>query len=88
MPLLTKSDVGTDVHPGLKGPTDPTAGAHTHSAATMVPDQSRAERTQSYAVADFPVPHGREEDWRFTPVAELAALFADASTGNCLDWAE
>ena len=54
MPLLTKSDVGTDVHPGLKGPTDPTAGAHTHSAATMVPDQSRAERTQSYAVADFP----------------------------------
>ena len=88
MPLLTKSDVGTDVHPGLKGPTDPTAGAHTHSAATMVPDQSRAERTQSYAVADFPVPHGREEDWRFTPVAELAALFADESTGNCLDWAE
>ena len=78
MPLLTKSDVGTDVHPGLKGPTDPTAGAHTHSAATMVPDQSRAERTQSYAVADFPVPHGREEDWRFTPVAELAALFAAA----------
>ena len=88
MPLLTKSDVGTDVHPGLKGPTDPTAGAHTHSAATMVPDQSRAERTTSYAVADFPVPHGREEDWRFTPVAELADLFRDERTGLCLDWAE
>ena len=89
MPLLTsRKDVGSDVHPGLKGPTDPTAGAHTHSAATMVPDQSRSERTASYAVADFPVPHGREEDWRFTPVAELAALFADEATGHCLDWAE
>jgi Fe-S cluster assembly protein SufD len=39
-------------------------------------------------VADFPVPTGREEDWRFTPVLELAALFSDESTGHCLDWAE
>jgi Fe-S cluster assembly protein SufD len=87
MSLLTpRPDVVSDVHPGLSGPTD--QGAHTHSAATMVPDQSRSERTASYAVADFPVPTGREEDWRFTPVAELAALFSDESTGHCLDWAE
>ncbi len=85
MSLLT-SHPGTDRHPGLSGPTD--QGAHTHSAETMVPDQSRAERTTSYAVADFPVPHGREEDWRFTPVAELADLFRDERTGLCLDWAE
>lgn len=51
--------------------------AHTHSAETLVPDQSRAERTRSWQVADFPVPAGREEDWRFTPVDRLAALFAD-----------
>ncbi len=85
--LLT-SPPETDVHPGLRGPTDPSAGAHTHSAATMVPDQSRAERTTSYAVADFPLPTGREEDWRFTPVSRLADLFRDEPTGLCLDWEE
>lgn len=84
--LLTPSrDTATDVHPGLRGPVDMAAGAHTHSAATMVPDQSRAERTTSFAVADFPVPHGREEDWRFTPVDRLGDLFRDEATGLCLD---
>ncbi len=48
--------------------------AHTHSAETLVPDQSRAERTRSWEVADFPVPEGREEDWRFTPVDRLTDL--------------
>ena len=55
----------------LLTPQRPTAGAHTDSAATMVPNQSRAERTTSYAVADFPQPTGREEEWRFTPVDRL-----------------
>jgi len=49
--------------------------AHTDSVAAFVPDQSRAERTTSYDVADFPIPSGREEDWRFTPVDRLGALF-------------
>jgi Fe-S cluster assembly protein SufD len=49
--------------------------AHTDSAAAFVPDQSRAERSTSYDVADFPVPGGREEEWRFTPVDRLASLF-------------
>ena len=57
-------------------------------AATLVPDQSRAERTTSYAVADFPCPRGREEEWRFTPVDRLGALFsrrgsADARRRPC-----
>ena len=52
-------------------------GAHTDSAAAFVPDQSRAERTTSYAVSDFPVPSGREEEWRFTPVDRIRALFAE-----------
>jgi Fe-S cluster assembly protein SufD len=87
--LLTPSrDTATDVHPGLRGPVDMAAGAHTHSAATMVPDQSRAERTTSFAVADFPVPHGREEDWRFTPVDRLGDLFRDEATGLRLKWDE
>jgi Fe-S cluster assembly protein SufD len=49
--------------------------AHTDSVAAFVPDQSRAERTTSYDVADFPIPGGREEDWRFAPVDRLGALF-------------
>ena len=50
---------------------------HTDSVAAFVPDQSRAERTTSYAVSDFPVPSGREEEWRFTPVDRLQSLFAE-----------
>lgn len=62
-----------------------TEGAHTHSAETMVPDQSRAERRTSYAVADFPVPGGREEEWRFTPVDRLSGLFSeDGSTDGAV----
>jgi Fe-S cluster assembly protein SufD len=69
----------------LLTPQRPTAGAHTDSAATMVPNQSRAERTTSYAVADFPQPSGREEEWRFTPVDRLGALFHDEATSGHLD---
>lgn len=66
----------------------PSRQAHTHDSGPLVPDQSRAERTTSYAVADFPVPHGREEDWRFTPVKRLGEVFRDEATGLCLDWEE
>jgi Fe-S cluster assembly protein SufD len=72
----------------LLTPQRPPEGAHTHSAATMVPDQSRAERTSSFEVADFPVPHGREEEWRFSPVDRLGAFFRDEATGACLAWDE
>jgi Fe-S cluster assembly protein SufD len=53
----------------------PGSQAHTDSAAAYVPDQSRGERKTSYDVADFAVPGGREEEWRFTPVDRLAGLF-------------
>src|SRR5450631_387938 len=48
---------------------------HTDSVAAFVPDQSRAERKTSYDVADFAIPGGREENWRFTPVDRLGGLF-------------
>ena len=57
-----------------------TSGAHEDSAAAFVPDQSRAERKTSYAVEDFPVPGGREEEWRFTPVDRLSSLFQPGAT--------
>jgi Fe-S cluster assembly protein SufD len=60
----------------------PTDDAHTDSVAAFVPDQSRAERKTSYAVDDFAVPGGREEEWRFTPVDRLASLFQVAPTDS------
>ena len=75
MPLLEKTS-GTHEAPGE------TPNAHTDSAAAFVPDQSRAERTQSFDVHAFPVPSGREEEWRFTPVDRLRGAFADAPSDD------
>jgi Fe-S cluster assembly protein SufD len=50
-----------------------------------VPDSSRASRTASFDPADFPVPTGREEEWRFTPVDRLGALFADGPASGHLE---
>ncbi|MCL1872301.1 MAG: Fe-S cluster assembly protein SufD [Promicromonosporaceae bacterium] len=52
-------------------------GAHSHSFGQgVVPAGSRAERLTSFDLADIPVPTGREEEWRFSPVARLQPLFA------------
>jgi Fe-S cluster assembly protein SufD len=40
---------------------------------------SRLHEQQSYDPADFPVPGGREEEWRFTPLRRLRGLHVDAS---------
>ncbi|NHN54893.1 Fe-S cluster assembly protein SufD [Calidifontibacter sp. DB0510] len=58
------------------------AAGHVDPAAAYVPDQSRAERRTSFEVADFPVPHGREEEWRFTPVDRLGNVFSDTPTDD------
>ncbi|MFS0704209.1 Fe-S cluster assembly protein SufD [Cellulomonas sp. 179-A 9B4 NHS] len=55
-------------------------GAHTHGVGT-VPESSRAARRTSFDVADFPVPTGREEEWRFAPVDRIAPLFGAATDG-------
>lgn len=39
-----------------------------------VPQASRGERLTSYDVADFAVPEGKEENWRFTPLKRLRGL--------------
>ncbi len=38
------------------------------------PLRSAAERLASYDVADFPLPSGREEEWRFTPTRRLRGI--------------
>lgn len=63
-----------------------TGTTHVDPAGAFVPEQSRAERTASFDLADFPVPKGREEEWRFTPVKKLTALLAEGSS-PALDWA-
>lgn len=61
----------------------PDAKTHVDPAAqASVPESSRAERKTSFDVADFPLPHGREEDWRFTPVDRLTGLLADEPTAD------
>ncbi|MDY5584667.1 MAG: Fe-S cluster assembly protein SufD, partial [Arcanobacterium sp.] len=48
---------------------------------TKVPVQSRAQRLQSFKLADFAVPTGTEEEWRFTPLERITDFFADTASG-------
>ncbi|MFJ6906334.1 Fe-S cluster assembly protein SufD [Streptomyces griseoluteus] len=49
-----------------------TAGSIAVAAESTV--ATRMSARPSYDVADFPVPHGREEEWRFTPLERLRGL--------------
>jgi Fe-S cluster assembly protein SufD len=42
---------------------------------------TRLHERQSYDLADFPVPSGREEEWRFTPLRRLRGLHENAPAG-------
>ncbi|AWN26629.1 MULTISPECIES: Fe-S cluster assembly protein SufD [Streptomyces] len=53
------------------------AGSTTTGSLAVAAESTVATRMSappSYDVADFPVPHGREEEWRFTPLARLKGL--------------
>ena len=49
-----------------------TAGQMAVAAESTV--ATRMSAPPSFDVADFPVPHGREEEWRFTPLERLRGL--------------
>jgi Fe-S cluster assembly protein SufD len=53
---------------------------HSHGSEVQVPDSKRDARTRSFDVADFPVPTGREEEWRFSPVRKFSEFFEDTAT--------
>jgi Fe-S cluster assembly protein SufD len=60
-------------------------GAHSHGngpASGSSPQGSRAERVTSFDLADIPVPSGREEEWRFSPVARIQPLFAETLSAD------
>ena len=71
--------------PSRPAATRPGASAHSHGMP-FVPEQSRAERRRSFLASDFPRPTGREEEWRFTPMARLAGLLDDAPSERSLEW--
>jgi Fe-S cluster assembly protein SufD len=59
------------------------AGSTTDGAITVgQPADARVSAAPSYDVADFPVPHGREEEWRFTPLERLRGLHDGTAEGG------
>ncbi|MGW1548897.1 Fe-S cluster assembly protein SufD [Streptomyces sp. NPDC002346] len=53
------------------------AGSTTTGSIAVAAESTVATRMSappSFDVADFPVPHGREEEWRFTPLERLRGL--------------
>ena len=60
--------------------------AHSHGLGTPTPDASRADRPVSFDVDAFGVPTGREEQWRFSAVRDLAPVFADEPVEGHLEW--
>ena len=47
---------------------------------------SAAERLASFDPGDFPVPQGREEEWRFTPRLRMKRLLEDEPSDAQLKW--
>jgi Fe-S cluster assembly protein SufD len=43
---------------------------------------SRLHEHQSFSLDDFPVPSGREEEWRFTPLRRLRGLHSDTPAAS------
>ncbi|GHD27648.1 Fe-S cluster assembly protein SufD [Streptomyces galbus] len=57
-----------------------TAGSIAVAAESTV--VSRMSASPSFDVTDFPVPHGREEEWRFTPLERLRGLHDGTATAT------
>ena len=51
------------------------ARPHSHGAGAPVAHSSRGDRPTSFSLSDIAVPHGREEDWRVTPMRRIEKLF-------------
>ena len=56
------------------------ATPHSHTGRAQRP--TRATRATSYDVADFEVPGGREEEWRFTPLERIRGLHDGSVTAS------
>ncbi|AXI79936.1 Fe-S cluster assembly protein SufD [Peterkaempfera bronchialis] len=71
----TGSTTAGSIEVGTAGAGAQLAGPGTgRETAVSQPVDARVETVASYDVADFPVPTGREENWRFTPLHRLRGL--------------
>jgi Fe-S cluster assembly protein SufD len=69
------------------GPGEPAAGVaageHSHGGEQLAKNQgSKLHAFASFDAADFPAITGREEDWRFTPIAKLRGLADGSAVGD------
>ncbi len=71
--LSIDTDIRCDKTPNVANAIE-TLASHLHPAA-------------SWVVADHPVPKGREEVWRFSPVKAFKALFSAEGEAGHLNWA-
>ncbi|WP_435858711.1 Fe-S cluster assembly protein SufD [Streptomyces pathocidini] len=63
-------------------------GSTTSGAIAVAAESTTATRMSappSFDVADFPVPHGREEEWRFTPLERLKGLHDGSAASGGAD---
>ncbi|MER5443507.1 Fe-S cluster assembly protein SufD [Streptomyces sp. NPDC002790] len=68
-----------------EAPTTIPAGSTTAGVVAVAAESTVATRMSappSYDVQDFPVPHGREEEWRFTPLERLRGLHDGTATAT------
>ncbi|WP_165984530.1 Fe-S cluster assembly protein SufD [Streptomyces sp. YIM 98790] len=66
-------------------PAGTPAGAAGGGAVAVAAESTVATRMSappSFDVADFPVPHGREEEWRFTPLERLRGLHSGTARAD------
>ena len=77
---------GVTTRPAPDAPKNAARDAVRGAVESTVPEQSRAEWTTSYDVADFGMPTGREEVWRFTPMKRVKSLLELEQTSDVLDW--
>jgi Fe-S cluster assembly protein SufD len=68
------STTAGSIEVGTAGPGAQLAGPGTGRESTAHPVDARVDAVASYDVADFAVPTGREENWRFTPLERLRGL--------------
>ncbi|MGC3954175.1 MAG: Fe-S cluster assembly protein SufD [Propionicimonas sp.] len=50
--------------------------------------ESHLHPTPSWDLSDHPLPTGREEIWRFSPLRAMRALLTDEPSDACLEWTE
>ncbi|MEO7588401.1 MAG: Fe-S cluster assembly protein SufD [Arachnia sp.] len=71
--------------PSVNNAAAPKAAAP-NVASAIETVESHLHPTPSWDIADHPMPNGREEIWRFTPIKRLKGLFADEPRTDSLDW--